>query len=116
LYELLTSETFYDTGILGMPKNPDGAFVLRVYYKSRFNCPGCKHDWTSGKAQFAVILLLKRAPGNLFSVTFRVIAYWFDCIKCKRKGNMRAYESEMERVAVIVTKRVLQEFGYKYPK
>ena len=29
---------------------------------------------------------------------------------------MKAYEDEMERVAVIVTKKVLKLFGFKYPK
>ena len=29
---------------------------------------------------------------------------------------MKAYQDEIERVAEIVTKRALKEFGFKYPK
>ena len=56
LYELLTSETLYDTRIKNMPKTP-GAYVSPVGCKVRFKCPGCKHTWTSGLGQLAVILL-----------------------------------------------------------
>ena len=111
MYELLTSEAFYDTRIPEMPENPFGAWVKEVDYKVRFECPSCKHTWTSGLGQLAVILLLGRAPGGLLSITFRVIAYWFECKACGKRGDMKAYEDEMERIAVIVTKKALKRFG-----
>ncbi len=58
-----------------------------------------------------MILLQKRAPGGLLSITFRVIAYWFECKLCGHRGDMKAYESEMTRIAVIVTREALEFFG-----
>ncbi len=98
-----------------MPKT-QGARVFPIDYKVRFTCPTCKHGWTSGLGQLAVILLLKRAPGGLLSVTFRVIAYWFECKVCGHRGDMKAYESEMERIAVTITKKTLKVFGFSYEK
>ena len=43
----------------------EGTQVVPIDYKARFTCPTCKHSWTSGLGQLAVILLLKQAAGGL---------------------------------------------------
>jgi hypothetical protein len=63
-----------------------------------------------------VILLQKRAPGGLLSIKFRVIANWLECKFCGHIGDMKAYESEMERIAVKITKRALEVFGLLFEK
>ena len=62
-----------------------------------------------------MILLLKSAPGGLLSITFRVIADWVECKVCGKRGDVKAYQSEIERIAVKVTKIALELFGFTYP-
>ena len=45
-----------------------------------------------------------------------MIAYWFECKACGHSGDMKAYEDEMERIAVKVTKIALELFGFIYEK
>jgi len=93
----------------------------------RFCCPNtaCKHTWTSGLGQFAAIIDQTKFIAfdeesqsfeTRFSVKFRVIAYWFNCKKCGKEGDMKSYEDEMERIASITTEDILKKFGFIYEK
>ena len=98
-----------------MPERPDATVVL-LRPKVRFTCRSCKHTWTSALGQFAVILEQKKLSRNRYYIKTKVIAYWFNCQKCGEKGDMKSYESEMERIAAITAKQALEKFGFEYEK
>ena len=113
--KLTASETLFDHRIKNLPKTP-GAYVEGIQTKVRFACPGCSHKWTSGLGQFAAVIKQQKLRNQGYSVDFRVIAYWFECKACKRKGDMKAYEDEMERVSTKIAKTVLTKFGFQFEK
>ncbi len=114
LIELSILDTLLDTRLKNKTAKPNSHVVV-LSTKVRFTCPGCKHMWTSGLGQFAAVFEQKK-HGKDFSIKFNVIAYWFECKKCGCKGDMKAYQSEMERISVVAVKQVLQKFGFVYER
>ena len=77
----------------------ESTHVEKIRTKVKFQCKGCAHKWTSGLGQFAFVFKKIKKLAGCIALKLRVMAYWFSCIFCDKKGDMKAYESEMERIA-----------------